>query len=410
MTNYTPKPTNTFCSKPFNAIALKNFTGSKLDVAWPCCMMGNRTSSSYDSDKLKIENVHTLTPEEIFKHPRMEQLRQNLLNGVKDSACEVCWGLEDIGVTSFRYYSDVIDDERVQNPKLEDLDITTSTECNLRCRMCSPSSSNKLMIDNKYFKENNLLQGFMESSHFNWMNDVSFNPTASLQWDWLMNNTDKITTLRISGGEPFYDTKTVKLLDKYIETGCAKNTSILGITNGTMMTEDIINKLNQFKWTMNSFSIDGHGKVYDYVRYPSNFEKLDSSVRNYIDKVKNKKGFQINVVVSALNISSMVDYINWGRTLTGNTQIVITQVNTRERGTSLYRLPKFLLEKYLKDMDVFSNTDQTANSLRALLLDAIKNNMENKKMMLGEITPFDLSRNQSYKDYLDPLLVEWLST
>ena len=405
-----PSPNNTFCSWPFRAIALKNFSGNKLDVAWPCCMMGNKTTISTDWDKLKIKDVHTLSPEEIFRHPRMDVLRQNLLNGVKDSACVTCWELEDKGVQSFRYFSENISQDEINNPTLVDIDITTSGECNLRCRMCSPGASNSLMIDNKFFKANNLLDNFKKAADGWWMEAPDFRPTASMQWDWIMNNTDKITTLRISGGEPYYDTKTIKLLNRYIETGAAKNTRILGITNGTVMTDDVIDMLNKFKHTMNSFSVDGHGKIYDYVRYPSTFAVLDQSMRNYISNIKNKVGFQVNITLSALNVSSIVDYINWARSLTNDTQIVVAQLLTQDRGTSLYRLPVHILEKYHRDLDVFDTNDETATSVRAFIKDAIVNNREDKEKMLGEIVPFDLSRNQSYKDFLDPLLVEWLST
>ena len=408
---HKPDPTNTFCSWPFKAIALKLFSGDKLRIAWPCCMMGNKTKSSTDNDRLKIKDVHTLTPDEIFHHPRMDELRQNLLNGVKDSACATCWELEDIGVRSFRYFSENISDDEIENPRLEDIDFTTSTECNLRCRMCSPGASNSLMIDHKFFKENNLLSGYLDASAGWWMDSGAFDfrPTSSAQWDWLMNNTDKITTLRLSGGEPFYDTKTIKLLNRYVETGAAKNTRILGITNGTVMTDEVIAMLNNFKHSMNSFSIDGYGKIYDYIRFPSTFVELDESVRRYVTNIRNMVNFNANIVLSALNVSCIVDYINWVRSLPCETEIVISQILTTDRGTSLYRLPTHLLEKYLSDLNVFSETDQTANSVRSFIKDAIANNKEDKEKMLGEIVPFDLSRKQSYKDYLDPLLVDWLS-
>ena len=40
--------------------------------------------------------------------------------------------------------------------------------------------------------------------------------------------------------------------------------------------------------------------------------------------------------------------------------------------------------------------------------DAINNNKENKQMVKDECELFDLSRNQSYRDFLHPMMVEWL--
>ena len=54
----------------------------------------------------------------------------------------------------------------------------------------------------------------------------------------------------------------------------------------------------------------------------------------------------------------------------------------------------------LKDNDV-------ANLIR-MIDDAINNNKENKQMVKDECELFDLSRNQSYRDFLHPMIVEWL--
>ena len=54
----------------------------------------------------------------------------------------------------------------------------------------------------------------------------------------------------------------------------------------------------------------------------------------------------------------------------------------------------------LKDNDV-------ANLIR-MIDDAIKHNKENKQLVKDECDLFDMSRNQSYRDFLHPMIVEWL--
>ena len=39
---------------------------------------------------------------------------------------------------------------------------------------------------------------------------------------------------------------------------------------------------------------------------------------------------------------------------------------------------------------------------------ALNENFFNKNKMLKEIVSFDKSRNQNFKDFLDPMLVDWL--
>lgn len=190
---------NTFCAHPFRSMALKNFRNNKLDVAWPCCMMGNKTEREENTDKLNIPNGYAdLTPEEIFLHPRMDELRKNNVSGIRDSACKVCWDQEDKGMTSFRLHVTEEIDTSVA-PVLSELDYTASSVCNLRCRMCSPQASNSLLIDHNYFKKNNMVHDLLAASNGAWIGDdiEQYNSlllvsSESVQWKWMLENTHKI--------------------------------------------------------------------------------------------------------------------------------------------------------------------------------------------------------------------------
>ena len=408
--------TNTFCKHPFEALATKNYTDDKLRAAWPCCMMGNRTAGvKHVENKLGIENVAELTPEEIFNHPRMDQLRKNSLNNVKDPACIVCWEQEDKGMTSFRLTStEDYTEEECNNPKLETLDVTVSSLCNLRCRMCSPQQSNSLFIDHKYFKENNLVQAYTTASN-NWNHAATpHRPTESVQWQWMSENTNQIKHLKMSGGEPFHDEKTIQLLDKFIETGAAKDTKLEFMTNGTLLDDELLKKLNNFKLQSHNFSIDGWGTTYNYIRYPGTFELIDSRLKAYIQQSNNIEGLHVAMVVSALNIFIIKEFTEWIRSLkpmlNSKTFLIIhfAELYPFDRGTSLNRLPVHLLEYALDKIKDFPEDDWQINNVRAMIRNAIENNKVNKERMLWEIMPFDKSRDQSYKDFLYPKLVEWL--
>jgi sulfatase maturation enzyme AslB (radical SAM superfamily) len=401
---------NTFCKHPFEALATKNYSGNKLRAAWPCCMMGNRTAGpKHVENKLGISNVSTLTPEQIFKHSRMDKLRQNAMSNIKDPACAVCWEQEAKGITSFRLASsnDMSMDD-CYNPQLKVLDVTVSSLCNLRCRMCGPQQSNSLYIDHKYFKENNLIEMYNTASK-NWNTEPRpASPTESLQWQWMLDNTDKIKVLRMSGGEPFYDKKTIQLLDRFIKTGTAKDTRLEFMTNGTLIDDELMIKLNQFKAQAHNFSIDGWGSSYDYIRYPSTFASIDSKLKNYIQKTKNLDQLHVAIVVSALNILAIKEFTNWIRSIDPKVNIHFSELYPFNRGTSLNRLSVNLLEYALDSLEEFGKDDSQVNNVRAMIQHAIKDNKEDKSMMLGEIVPFDKSRNQNFYNFLHPKLVEWL--
>lgn len=399
---------DTYCHYPFKAIAIKEYTGDKLKAFWPCCMMGNDRESP---NVLEVEDPHLLNPQEMFDHPRMEELRNNLSNGVRDSACKICWDQEDRGLKSFRNYSK--NEFDLDNNGLELVDITASNICNLRCRMCSPTSSNLLMMDTKYFKDKGMEKEAL-SVVKRWGMSKPSRATESLQWDWLMENTHKIKALKASGGEPFYDDKVIQLLNRYVETGAAKNTYLSFHTNATQFTSEIVELLNHFKQNKHTFSIDGTDKVYEYIRYPANFKKMESSVMNYINNVKNYDPIlNFTMVVSAHNVLNIPEYIEWAKQIYPGVSIYFAEIYDMDRGIALKHMPIHLLEYAKSQVTKYiyrasgREDGNVLNLIKQIDL-AISNNVENKKLLKNETALFDMSRDQSYRDFLHPNLVSWL--
>ena len=132
---------NTYCGYPFNHLAMKEYQGDQLYQAWPCCNVGR-----YGRDHVSIQGVNNLTPDQIFEHPRLEQLRHNLLSGIKDPICTVCWRMEDqLQTRSHRQYSPGYEQKIPVPKKLTSVNLRTSGMCNLRCRMCYTTDTLKNM-------------------------------------------------------------------------------------------------------------------------------------------------------------------------------------------------------------------------------------------------------------------------
>lgn len=402
----------TYCRQPFREIAIKDFDGDKLKTFWPCCMMGNQINDNNDVNILDIVDAHLLTPQEMYDHPRMQQLRENLSNGIRDTACGVCWDQEDRGLKSFRQYYQ----EFTESDGLSMIDITTSNICNLRCRMCTPTNSHQLMKDHQFFEKNKLLhkaEFYLER----WSPSDPLNPLKSKQWDWLMDNTHQIKFLKASGGEPFYDNKVIQLLQRYVKTGAALDTTLSFHTNATQFNNnEIIDMLKQFKSNNHIFSIDGTEKIFEYIRYPGIFLELEESIIRYIQEIKNRGILQFTMVLTAHNVLNVDAYMSWAKKLDPMASFKFAEVYMFNRGIAIKHLPIKILkeakkqaEKHLyrshsgiEDFDVINLIQQIEN--------AIKYNAENKNKLKGETELFDLSRDQSYKDYLHPMLIEWMDT
>jgi MoaA/NifB/PqqE/SkfB family radical SAM enzyme len=394
---------DTYCHHPFHQVAMKDFFGSELQVAYPCCHMGNNTDGNkYFKKQLEIENLTKLTPDEIFNSSRFQELRNNLKNGVRDSACSVCWNQEDRGIKSYRQFSNDswydTSDETLSN-----IDITIGNQCNLRCRMCSPVASNLLYQDIKFFKENDLVSDLEDAVNIKLLGAFTIETTKSIQWNWLLNNTDKIKVIKASGGEPFYDKKMIELLHHYVKTGNAKNTILKFHTNATQFNQEIVDILNEFKQNDHVFSVDGVGKVYECIRYPATFNDLNSSIDLYNTKVKNKGNLDFTIVVSAYNILNIKDYVQWARSIDQECNINFQEVYPIGRGISPRCLSKDILELALERVKEYNLT-----TFNGIVNDAITNNQENYPKLLKEITLFDKSRNQSYKDYIDENILQHL--
>ena len=86
---------------------------------------------------------------------------------------------------------------------------------------------------------------------------------------------------------------------KFVKDGNSKNTELALHTNGVLITDKIIDLMNQFKIQRHSFSIDGVDSTYDYIRHKSDFTTLERNIKQWFKKSTNVYALNINLVVSA---------------------------------------------------------------------------------------------------------------
>ena len=139
----------------------------------------------------------------------------------------------------------------------------------------------------------------------------------------------------------------------------------------------------------------------------SDFDLVSKSVKLYIDNIQNHKRFQFAFVVSAHNVLNAGDFIEWVRSMTDKFNIVFAPIFPSNRGIALQHMPVHLLALAKERLDKFPA--HITSNLIDQIDNAIADNKENKFAILEETVLFDMSRNQSYKDFLDPVLVEYLS-
>ena len=434
-----PRKHPTYCHYPFKAMTFKKWSadGKRPINVTPCCMMMNPVDVKgryrFYNMGLNENELANKTPLEIFNSPQYKRLRSDLSNGIKNKACSVCWKMEEDGLESFRQCSDLYGGTE----GLFEFDITLSNLCNLACRMCNIGSSHQIGKDVDAMIENGTHDLFQRASDKAMPIDrgVIYDKDSNDVIDWLMNNTNQITMLKASGGEPFYDRRVVKVLEKYVEDGTAKNTTLKFHSNATQFTPEIVEMLNNFKEQGHTFSIDGTHGTYNYIRHKSDWHSLNESMDLFIKGCNNYRHLYFNMVLSGINVLNAADYIEWLCYKCLNNKVPDWYIHFAEmypygRGTSLRNLPKELLEESLNRiediMDVSfvseSNTVQgvirgkeikewhrfNVRNLAQQIQNAIDNNVGDYKKFKTEIVLLDNVRNQSYRDYVDPLLTEFL--
>ena len=393
------------CTLPFKSVILDVWQDDKCKQFHPC----HHITKNIDDDHCPIhgmpnplnwnEQSYKLNPKEVLSHPIYKKLQEDMSNGVRNKACQVCWDMDDNLINHDDNHNSKKSYRLDLKPIERDTDglivsIFCDNVCNMACRMCTPVASNRFQKDLEVLKISDL-----ENVTDNFFNtNIKTNVTSSSQWKWIKNNSDEIEALSLAGGEPLFNKKVIELLH-----AISKDINLGLTTNGSMFTTKNCELLNEFKGLYVTLSIDSVYKNYDYIRYPYKFDKLEISIKRFLNLCSNIKDLQINVVVSSLNILEMKSFLEWSSDFH---DIHFSEVFPPKRGIGIRNLPLSILEKAYFDIEQIKT--RNAHKLKDLINNTIEKIETNSSKMLKEITLFDESRNQDYRKFLNPVLVNWL--
>lgn len=383
---------NNYCILPFKQISMKEFNGTNCSRFLPCSHMLKDNGVSCTVRPVQNKK-NQLTPDEGFE--TYSEIRTFMKEGKRHPSCKVCWDQEDETGFSFRTNLEKID----KDSKKFIIDINIGNECNLACRMCGPGLSKRLYKDLEFVKNNDLsVQAKWSTDDFLTQN-IEYDSTSSIQWKWISKNYDKIGALKLAGGEPLFDKKVKNLLIDMVNSGASSNINLGFYTNGLLLSKNL-KILNEFKGIYLDLSVDATDSLYEYIRYPGNFGKLEKSINTFLHNSKNLKDFKVNFVLSSLNILNLSELLNWIKKINAN-DFGYIDVFPENRGINAKHLPIYLLTDAIRKID----DDKVINRIMML----IEKSIPDKKKMKTEIEIFDNSRNQSYMNVLNNDLIKWLN-
>lgn len=174
------------------------------------------------------------------------------------------------------------------------LDIQADNTCNGGCLICGPWSSSHWQSELAKFGEFKLAKTKEIFKH---------------SVDRIFNQIDvsELRFVHFLGGEPFLSDVDSHALPRI------PNPSICDIrytTNGSVYpTADRLALWEPFKSVIINLSIDGVGPRFEYLRYPLNWNKVDSNISRFINETNVR--FQINHTVTPFNIFYHQEFLDW---------------------------------------------------------------------------------------------------
>jgi len=232
-------------------------------------------------------------------------LRQSFLNGELTTVCSTCINAERAGASSPRQLNNeylfehldidiiaelqrIIDADLVSDAVYA-LDYMPSNYCNYACIMCySGASSQRYVFDIK--------QGVKSK--------YQINPVDTDFFDVIQH----VKILGFTGGETILQPEVRRLIDYVIEQDLAKDMIITILTNASDFPDSLVEKFQQFKKVLYTVSIDGVGDVIEYQRRGANWADIQKNVTKIFQSPVHEI---VNHVVTAVNILSAMDFVDW---------------------------------------------------------------------------------------------------
>lgn len=315
----------------------------------PCCY--------FEYKKTKPKNYA-----EYINNSEVAQARLTMLDGKKPAGCWRCYHAESHGEMSqrqsvnnsrFDQYQHLIAKNQFE---LKQIKLSVGNTCNLACRMCLPAWSNQVakIYDKLSIKYSDTKVYDVEADNI------------------LRSNAKQIKYIDVLGGEPFYNTKFLKLLEWLVENDYTDKTIFI-TTNATIINKKILDLLVHFDKVVVSVSLDAIGPLYEYIRVGASWHTVDHNIKmlqQYFDVV-------ITSTISVLNIFQLDHVDNYAKqnNLHQINKIIVTDpcdinpvnipecmqkfVSSNYKPHCYKDSDDFVAYKFIKKLDQYHNTNIT---------------------------------------------------
>jgi len=200
--------------------------------------------------------------------------------------------------------------------------------------------------------------------------------------------------IEIVGGEPFLYPETFDLVNWIVENDLAKNLDLRFVTNGMTVNMELFTLFKYFKQIVIMYSIDGVGKIDEYIRTGTNWEEKVANMRNTMLIPGNIK-LSVSTTIQMLNVGYLLPIDKFCK----ETLKVTPRFNNPlayPKWARAVNLPEHIKSLYIKKYD-------GANFInKEIILNILKNKKERKHeeflQGIARYKTFDEIRNTNLLD------------
>jgi len=341
------KPLNKhFCPMPFVNIEARTDGGIAV-----CCQMDKTMEKSQG----ELYSLGSDVLSDGWKSDWLKNLRREFLAGKRPEACYSCWTAEDAGIRSKRHRA--LDDfpnaqeeaeQGIIHEKPIAMDLKLGNICNNKCRICSSYASSLWVPEEKKYDAYLTKTRGYGNKLWDHMRQVGRWPETNEKfWEDFEDLSSDLKVLEFYGGEPLLIERHYDILQKLVDSGRSKEMTLLYNTNGSVYPEKGLDLWAEFDRVLLSFSFDGVGKQFEYIRHPAKWDNVQENLQKIIDKNIPSIHLDICYTVGIFNIYYMEEIFEWREKFNKDLPVYFNHVYTPPH-YSCKVLPKKVKEKIVE--------------------------------------------------------------
>ena len=292
------------------------------------------------------------TVDDIINSTSYTKIRQDMIDGIPVAGCTKCYANEKNNGRSERQthnkmwgydidfrkkYKQSAKKENIDNT-VQYIDLRFGNLCNLACRSCYGGASSQFNREVKELIETQpsiiKFHGEFEE-HNDWYNTDIF-------YENIISQMSNLKQYYCVGGEPTIIDKNYEILQKLVDTGESKHITLVLNSNMTNTKKDFYVFFEHFKRVILIASIDGVGEMQEYLRYPSNWEKISNNLLKVVDMKLSNLLLFVSPVIQKTNLSHLPKLFEYLEDINKKHNKLVVQIQP-----IILADPKYLDMKYL---------------------------------------------------------------